>query len=207
MERGILLFRHGETEWNAIGRLQGSDDSPLTARGLAQAARLAEWAARRGVRHVVASPLGRAQATARRIADACGATLTVRPALAEMNFGDCAGFTLAECDERFPGLLEERAKDRWAHRWPGGEGYPDLVRRLADWLAAEPGALAGEDVAVVAHQALNRALLQVLTGCPPERVLAGAQSAAQAIEVFAGGDWQVLDVAESEPAAHPHGVI
>ncbi len=207
MQHGIVLLRHGETEWNALGRLQGRDDSPLTARGVAVADALAAWAAGRGVTRVVSSPLGRAQATAGRIARACGATLETRDALVEMSFGDCAGITLSECEERFPGLLEQRASDRWTHRWPGGEGYPDLVSRLEAWLAAEPAALAGEGVVVVAHQALNRALLLVLTGCAPARVLEGAQSAAQAIEVLADRSWRVVDVAESEPAAHRHGVI
>ncbi len=59
----------------------------------------------------------------------------------------------------------------------------------------------------MAHQALNRALLLVLAGGAAERVLAGAQSAAQVIELLPGGAWRVHDVAESEPAAHPHGVI
>lgn len=204
---GVLLLRHGETEWNALGRLQGRDDSPLTPRGREQAATLAAWAARRGVRRLVASPLGRAQATAATIAAACGATIDTRDALAEMAFGECAGLTLEQCEERFPGVRAERARDRWGHRWPGGECYHDAIARLRAWLDSEPGALEGEGVAVVAHQALNRALLVVLTGCEPAVALEGAQSAAQAIEVSPDGAWRLLDIADSAPATHPHGVI
>ncbi|MCC6651264.1 MAG: histidine phosphatase family protein [Candidatus Eisenbacteria bacterium] len=203
----VLLLRHGETEWNVVARLQGRDDSPLTARGLAQAGRLAAWAAQRGVRRIVASPLGRAQVTAARIAAECGATVETRAALAEMAFGSCAGLTLAQCEARFPGLSAERARDRWGHRWPDGEGYPDMVGRLRAWLDAEPEALGGEGVAVVAHQAINRALLTVLTGCEPALALEGAQSAAQAIEVFADRTWRVIDLAEPETDGHAPGVI
>ncbi|MBI5170882.1 MAG: histidine phosphatase family protein [Candidatus Eisenbacteria bacterium] len=204
---GVLLLRHGETEWNALGRLQGRDDSPLTPLGREQAATLAAWAARRGLRRLVASPLGRAQATAAAIAEACGATIATREALAEMSFGDCAGLTLEQCEQRFPGVLAERARNRWAHRWPGGECYDDAIARLHAWLEAEPEALAGEGVAVVAHQALNRALLTVLTGCPREAALEGAQSAAQAIEILPDRSWRVLEIAGPAPATHPDGVI
>ncbi|MFN8588868.1 MAG: histidine phosphatase family protein [Burkholderiaceae bacterium] len=207
LTHNVLLLRHGETEWNAVGRLQGRDDSPLTARGIAQAEVLAAWAARRGVRRIVASPLGRAQATAACIAAACGGPVVTADALAEMAFGDCAGLTLDQCEQKFPGIRAERAKDRWGHRWPGGECYHDAIARLRAWLGAQPDVLAGEGVAVVAHQALNRALLHVLTGCPPERALEGAQSAAQALEVSPDGTWRLIEIAESAPATHAHGVI
>lgn len=203
----VLLLRHGETEWNVIGRLQGHDDSPLSARGRAQAATLAAWASGRGVRRIVTSPLGRAQATAACIAAACGASVQTRSALAEMSFGTCAGLTLDQCEARFPGLRAERARDRWGHRWPDGECYPDLLARLAAWLDREPEALAGEGLAIVAHQAINRALLTMLTGCAPDMALQGAQSAVQAIEVRPDRTWSVLDIASPEADAHAPGVI
>jgi broad specificity phosphatase PhoE len=159
------------------------------------------------VRHIVASPLGRAKTTAARMASVCGATVATRDALAEMGFGECAGLTLDQCEERFPGLRAERARDRWGHRWPGGECYGDLIARLEGWLAAEPAALAAEGVAVVAHQAINRALLMVLTGCEKAAALEGAQSAAQAIEVRADRSWRLLDIAATASDAHTPGVI
>jgi probable phosphoglycerate mutase len=203
----LLLLRHGETEWNVLGRLQGSDDSPLTARGLEQAAALAAWTASRGVRRVVCSPLGRARTTAEQIAAACSAPLAVREALAEMSFGECAGLTLGQCEERFPAMLEARARARWEHRWPGGESYADVLERTRRWLDSEPDALAGEVVAVVSHQALNRALLVALTGCELDWALSGAQAPGQAIEVLPDGRSRWIEFAASPPATHAHGVI
>ena len=70
----IYLVRHGETEWNRIGRMQGHLDAPLTMRGEAQARAVGETLCELGVDgfHMVASPLGRTRATAAIIAQALG---------------------------------------------------------------------------------------------------------------------------------------
>ena len=78
----ILLVRHGETQWNVERRMQGQKDSPLTERGRRQAQAMAALVAgivRReaGDWRLVASPLGRAQATAAMIAEAAGLNLDV----------------------------------------------------------------------------------------------------------------------------------
>jgi broad specificity phosphatase PhoE len=71
----VLLARHGQTEWNALGRRQGQLDSPLTAAGVEQAHRHAKTVAVRGIDGIFTSPLGRALTTAEIIA---GASRTVR---------------------------------------------------------------------------------------------------------------------------------
>jgi broad specificity phosphatase PhoE len=173
----LLLLRHGETEWNRVGRLQGRDDSPLTARGLAQADALAAVCATLGVKRVLASPLGRARITAERIAAACGAAPLLRDGLAEMSFGVCAGLTLDDVRARFPGLLEARERDRWEHRWPEGEGYVDVLPRALDALAADRPLATDPPTVVVAHQSVNRALLHGLGTCDALSAMASEQSA------------------------------
>lgn len=173
----LLLLRHGETEWNRAGRLQGRDDSPLTARGLAQADALAAACAALGVTRVLASPLGRARTTAERIAAACGVTPRPRDGLAEMSFGACAGSTLDEVRGRWPGLLEERERDRWNHRWPEGEGYVDVLPRALAAIAADRPLATDPPTVVVAHQSVNRALIHALGACTAEAAMASEQSA------------------------------
>ena len=173
----LLLLRHGETEWNRIGRLQGRDDSPLTARGLAQADVLARVCAGLGVARLISSPLGRARTTAERIAAACGAPLDFRDGLAEMSFGECAGLTLEEVRERFPGLLEARERDRWNHRWPGGEGYADVLPRTLAALAGDRPLASLPPTAIVAHQSVNRAIIHGCRGCDAKAAMASEQSA------------------------------
>ncbi|MGA7262389.1 MAG: histidine phosphatase family protein, partial [Stellaceae bacterium] len=69
-ERLLFLFRHGETDWNREGRLQGHTDTPLNATGLAQAQALAESLRPHRLDVVVSSDLARAQTTARIVAEA-----------------------------------------------------------------------------------------------------------------------------------------
>ncbi len=170
----VLLLRHGETDWNRQGRMQGRGDSPLTLRGAAQADALARAAALLGVRRVLASPLGRARATAERVAVAAGCPRELRDALVEMDFGQLAGLTLDEVREKRPGLLEAREDDRWNHRWPGGESYADVLERLETGLADDLPLRTRGPTAIVAHQSVNRALLAWLASAPGA-ALAGTQ--------------------------------
>jgi probable phosphoglycerate mutase len=187
MEPCLLLMRHGETEWNRAGRLQGREDSPLTARGLAQAGALARAAAALGVTRVIASTLGRARATAARVADAVGAVPAFRDGLVEMSFGACAGLTLDQARARFPGLLEDRERDRWNHCWPDGEGYAEVLARALEALAADRPLATAPPTAIVAHQSVNRALMHGLTRVPREAALASEQSADVVVRIDAAG--------------------
>ncbi len=125
---GVLLVRHGLTQWNADQRWQGWADIPLSKLGEKQAAFAArtllqlfngllqdQCVAAADIR-VVSSDLQRAYATARAFADALGVTRVERiETLRERNVGDWSGLTAREISTRWPGLLE---------RWRGGEQVP-----------------------------------------------------------------------------------
>lgn len=140
----IYLARHGETEWNAGGRVQGWLDSKLTERGRRQAEALAARLALLPVQAVYVSDLSRALDTAAPIARAHGLVVQTRPGLREKCFGDWEGLTAAD--------LETRYAEEW-HRYhverdlealvPGGETWPQVQARivavLGEALAAHPG--------------------------------------------------------------------
>lgn len=98
----IILVRHGQTKWNSEGRVQGRTDIPLNARGMAQAEAVGEWLSGRKIDAVYASPLQRAHATAKAIADRQG--LCVRPIddMIEIDFGLWEGKTKRELAAEFP---------------------------------------------------------------------------------------------------------
>ncbi|MFO7178453.1 MAG: histidine phosphatase family protein [Pseudomonadota bacterium] len=170
----VYVARHGETEWNRAGRMQGRLGAPLAERGHAQARALARFAQRVGVQRVIASPLARALDTARYTVEALACPLARCDALMELDFGDCTGLTEADIAERYPTLRPERERDKWRHRWPGGESYADAFERIAR--AFDGGELPGEPgTLIVAHQALNRVLSRRLAGAPESAVLAMAQ--------------------------------
>jgi len=91
----ILLVRHGETASNAARILQ-TPDIPLSARGIAQADRLAERVAKLGVAAIVSSDYVRAQMTAERVRAATGAAIELWPELRERNFGALRGRAYAD---------------------------------------------------------------------------------------------------------------
>lgn len=145
----LLLVRHGETEGNVGRRLQGPDD-PLTERGRRQARELAaHLSGRDDVVALYASPYRRAFETARAIGGALGMEPEPRPALAELDVGEAAGYRFEAWVEAFP---EEAARFRSEgvdYRWPGGESGLDLSARAEGEMESILDAHGGGDGAVV----------------------------------------------------------
>ncbi len=156
----LYLLRHGETEFNVEGRYQGQRDSPLTPRGRDQArchgALLKTLIAEPAAWRLVASPLGRAMATARIVCDALGLpedAIETDARLKEMAFGEWEGLTPAEIQARHPEAWAARCADRWHHLRPGGESYARLAARVGAFLRDVQG-----DAIVVGHGGAGRVL-------------------------------------------------
>ena len=159
----ILLVRHGETEWNRERRNQGRFDSPLTARGIAQAraiGRLLRALPEAASVQIVASPQGRAGHTARIIREelaGVGATVPARgdDRLRELTLGAWDGLTYRQIEALSPGIFDgDRCHEWWFHA-PGGESYGDFAARLGEWLAEQDEEAS---VIAVAHGLVSRVL-------------------------------------------------
>ena len=162
----LVLVRHGETVWHAENRYAGRTDVALTDKGMAQAARLARWATGAQLNAVWASPLSRAQLTARPAAEALGLAVQTDARLIEVDFGRGEGLTDAEMKASFP---EERAaflRDPGANPLPGSEDAAAAAERGAAALYAIAEASAGGRALVVAHNTLLRLVLCRLLGIP-----------------------------------------
>jgi probable phosphoglycerate mutase len=125
----ILLARHGETDWNAIGRLQGHTDVELNANGRAQARALARELAAARITAVWTSDLARARETGAIVAAELGlAAPRTLAELRERRFGVFEGLTRDECAARYPD-----AWSAWTSRTehpPGGESREDATARM-----------------------------------------------------------------------------
>lgn len=165
----FLFIRHGETDWNADGRLQGGRDIPLNARGRAQAAaagrRLGEVLRADGRRpadaRFVVSPLGRTRDTAERVRTAIGLPpggYAVDDRLQELSFGLWEGMTWREVNARDPLEVKARHRDKWRFVPPGGESYEQLAGRVRAWVESVT-----PDLVVVSHGGVARVLM-VLAG-------------------------------------------
>ena len=145
----LLLVRHGETEGNVSRRLQGADD-PLTERGRRQAEEIAaHLSGRDDVVALYASPYRRAFDTARAIGDAIGVEPEPRPALAELDVGEAAGYRFEAWVEEFPEEAERFRTEGTDYSWPGGESGLDLSARTGAEIDGILRAHGGEDGAVV----------------------------------------------------------
>lgn len=139
----IVLVRHGETAGNARRVIQ-HPDTPLSPRGLAQAARLAERLAAHRIGSIVSSDYARAAMTAEAVRERSGAPLVLDPSLRERHFGELRGRAYA--DLGFDPFAPDYAP-------PGGETWEALHRRVdAVWRAlAERAAASADDLVVVTH--------------------------------------------------------
>jgi broad specificity phosphatase PhoE len=166
----MLLYyvRHGLTDWNVTGRLQGHRDIPLNQTGRAQAVRCGEILRDLFVREGrsaadcdhVSSPLSRARETM----EIVRATLGIAPTgygidarLTEISFGEWEGLTYAEVMLRDPDVVARREADKWEFMPPGGENYRQLAHRVGAWYASLE-----RDTVVSAHGGTGRALVALL---------------------------------------------
>jgi 2,3-bisphosphoglycerate-dependent phosphoglycerate mutase len=147
----ILLIRHGETEWNQQGRMQGQHDSPLTATGLHQARRLAQRLKQVEFTALYSSDLGRAHQTARCIADATGHEIVSEPGLRERDFGIFEGLTNPEIKLRYPQDHELFARRDPHYAMAGGESAAQFSKRAVGTLECIARSHDGETVVVVTH--------------------------------------------------------
>jgi 2,3-bisphosphoglycerate-dependent phosphoglycerate mutase len=168
-ERLLFLFRHGETDWNREGRLQGRSDVPLNRTGLAQAEALAEKLRAHALDAVLSSDLSRAWATGRIVAEGLGVPIHPDPDLRETDVGEAEGLVWAEARARFGEELSERWFTDDEVCFPGGEtGAATRTRGLAAlrrFVLAQPYGRIG----VSTHGAMVRQLMRhaLPPGSPP----------------------------------------
>jgi broad specificity phosphatase PhoE len=164
----VYYIRHGETEWNADGRLQGNQDIPLNDLGRKQAADaggiLAGLFARDGRNErslpFVASPLTRARSTmelVRGVLKLPPRDYAIDDRLREIGYGHWEGSTLSQMQAANPDVFAARQADKWTVPPPGGETYASVQLRMRDWYDS----LLGDTVAV-AHGGTARALMVAL---------------------------------------------
>ncbi|MDR0944686.1 MAG: histidine phosphatase family protein [Bifidobacteriaceae bacterium] len=183
--RRIVLWRHGQTDANFSGMVQGSSDTPLNRTGRAQAAAAARELAQIGAAALVASDLSRAWATAGALADLTGLTPLADPRLRERGFGQWEGLTMEEVSRRWP---EETA------RWARGDDVPEVgmeTRAAAaerfDAAVTEAAQTVDDDgtVVVASHGGVIVAGLTRLLGLDP--------SGWRGLRVMGNAHWAVIE--------------
>ena len=175
MSRTLYLLRHGQTEFNAEGRLQGQSDSALTPLGRRQArafGRALRTRLESSNLAVVASPLGRVRATVDLMMSAAGLKNHVAfdSRLMEIGLGAWEGLTEFDIDAQWPEIRSGRDRYDWLFDAPGGETHDALEGRAASVLE-DISACPADACIVVAHGMLGRVFRGLYCGLPRSRAL------------------------------------
>ena len=164
----FLLIRHGETAWNADGRIQGHTDVELTEVGLEQARLAAERLRNEKIDVVYSSDLKRASATGEAVAKIHKLPVKTTPLLREANLGRWQGMTMQEVAEKYPKEYAAYSKDSINNRPPDAERLEDVIKRCRRFLDKVTELHPDATIAVACHGGTVRGLIAAALGAGPE---------------------------------------
>ncbi len=167
----IYIARHGETTWNAEGRIQGWSDPELSPLGYSQSLALLEHLKGRPISAIYSSDLQRSYLTAQPIARRLGLPILKQAELKEIGFGILEGKNLFQFDEELKNQWNRFKDDRFSYRIPGAENYSDVAIRLKPFMEKILQQHEGEEILIVGHRVVNRLLIGMFLGFPLEKTL------------------------------------
>lgn len=163
-----LIVRHGETEWNADGRVQGHTDIGLSDKGAEQSRLIAGRLAECSIDVAYSSDLSRCTETALEILDRRIVKLQTTPRLREYNKGVFEGLTVAETEDRYPKLLAASVMKNLDFAPPGGESIRQTSARIGSFVAEIREHHPDETILIVGHGGALRAAFVALLELPLE---------------------------------------
>nr|WP_306265400.1 histidine phosphatase family protein [Pararhizobium sp. IMCC3301] len=172
MKHVIYFVRHGETDWNRLGKLQGQQDIPLNALGRDQARRNG----RTLKAHLpsldlpfLASPMKRTSETMELVRGELGLPVSdyaTDERLKEIRFGKFEGFTADEIEQQQPELAAKRHKDKFHFTPPDGESYAMLMQRVRAVVEE-----IDSDMVIVSHGGVSRVFRGILQNLPEADII------------------------------------
>ena len=168
-------MRHGETIWNAEKRLQGRQDTPLTAKGVAQAQAFGQCLKQivpdPAACRLIASPLGRAWQTATLAVTGMSRSpsdIELEPRLVEHAFGAWEGLNQEDLNRNYAADLAARLADKWNVPATDGESYAMVAERVGAWLSEQDEA---ETLIVICHGVIARVIRGLYAGMAREELM------------------------------------
>ena len=162
----LYIIRHGQTDWNVQGRIQGRQDIPLNAAGRSQAQMLAKGMEKRPVTAIYSSPQLRAMETAKALAGNQGVEVIPLPELVEIGYGDWEGRTASDILTKERKLYEEWWQHPATVAPPGGETLNQVDARCKKAWERIKGEIKGDTAVVAPGGPLAHFIVHLLEGRP-----------------------------------------
>jgi len=160
----VYLVRHGETNWNAEGKVQGHTDTPLNKIGEEQALELKEKLKNISFAAIFSSDLMRARQTAEIVRSSDTITIVTSPALRERNMGALEGKSTKDVRQKYynDGLLHKPHHEMLAYTFDGIEPYAKVYARVKDFIVSRASKHIGSSILVASHGGVMRSVLYTL---------------------------------------------
>lgn len=159
MTNTIYIVRHGQTEWNLLGKTQGHGNSDLTPKGIEQAELLADSMTKYPIDYIYSSDLGRAYQTAEIIGNKLNIEVEQTEALREMNFGTWEGRIIKDIIEEDPELYKMWRNEPHLAKIPQGETLSQIKERTDAFIKEINEKYDGKHIVLVTHSLCARIML------------------------------------------------
>lgn len=159
MTNTIYIVRHGQTEWNLLGKTQGHGNSDLTPKGMEQAELLADSMTKYPIDYIYSSDLGRAYQTAEIIGNKLNIEVERTEALREMNFGTWEGRIIKDIIEEDPELYKMWRNEPHLAKIPQGETLSQIKERTDAFIKEINEKYDGKHIVLVTHSLCARIML------------------------------------------------
>ena len=159
MTNTIYIVRHGQTEWNLLGKTQGHGNSDLTPKGIEQAELLSDSMTKYPIDYIYSSDLGRAYQTAEIIGNKLNIEVEKTEALREMNFGTWEGRIIKDIIEEDPELYKMWRNEPHLAKIPQGETLSQIKERTDAFIKEINEKYDGKHIVLVTHSLCARIML------------------------------------------------
>ena len=159
MANTFYIVRHGQTNWNILGKTQGHGNSDLTQKGEEQAFELAKAIKEYPIDYIYSSDLGRAVQTAEIVGDQIGVKVNQTKSLREMGFGDWEGLLIDEIKKNHAKTYKTWRNQPHLAEIPGGETLQIIKERTDKFLQELNEKYYGKHIVLVTHSVTARVIL------------------------------------------------
>ncbi|TCP30595.1 phosphoglycerate mutase [Scopulibacillus darangshiensis] len=195
----LYLTRHGETEWNVEGRMQGRQNSLLTKRGREQASWLSERLNNININLIISSPSARALETAEIIRGTRDIEIVQDEHFLEINVGDWEGCLKGDIEKKDP----DKSLLFWTKphlfKTTNGEDFYQVRERVLPWLKHILNEYQGQEVLIVTHAIVLKIILSYFNKTPLERLWEGPYIEGTSLTTveISGEDWKISQCADT----------